>query len=195
MATKLDITNLALVNCGQRTLQSPTEDTSDSRLVSQVWKACVEAVIRSAPFTSASKRVELALLPTTPVFQYTYEYQQPADCLRIFECYRGDSYDKSLEWRLEGKKVLSDQSPLYVRYAFAPDDERDYDPLLVEAFAFKLASTIAYSKTESRSLAEALDVKYERALQEAKSIDSLQNQERYGFEEISWVDSHDCYTI
>lgn len=186
--TLLNIINTGLVLVGDRPLQSLDENSDTSKLVKQIWHQVEQTVLRSATFTSATKRGELALLPDVPPFQYQHTYAQPADCIRILECYEGSQYNKYLEWRPEGKYILANTTPLFIRYTFKPTDEGEYDALLCRALSLRLACDIAYQQTEKRTLVLDLGIEYERILADASSQDSLQLQERYSLEEVPWLD-------
>ena len=182
MAAKIDIVNSALVMLGQDVLTSLSDDSRKARICSQRIDKVLRAVLRAYPWNCAVKRTNLAALTSTPAYGYTYEYQLPTDCLRVLEVQDGP------EFRIEGRKILTDASaPLYIAY-LAEVDVSEYDPLLEDAAAARLAADVAYPLTNDKGLADRMYALYQAKLSEAQGIDAQEGTPvTYQFE--GWIES------
>jgi hypothetical protein len=77
--------------------------------------------------------------------------------------------------RVEGRRVLTDaDAPLDILYVRRLIDPTDFDPLLTDAIAARLAWQIAYNLTGSRSLASDARQTYFDKVGEARVIDGVE---------------------
>jgi hypothetical protein len=82
-----------------------------------------------------------------PLFGYTDQYALPADCLRVLDL---EDEQPGEHWAIEGRFLLCDRaSPVYFTYIRQTTTYADYDPLLVSAFAARLAAELAEELTQS----------------------------------------------
>ncbi len=111
-------------------------------------------------------------LTEAPAWGYAYQYQLPQGpvpnhCLRLLEV------DGSDDYRIEGRRIVTDAPPpLDILYIGRIEDAADYDALLAEAIAAKLAVHLAGNLTESGSRIEAARGYLEDILQQARSSDA-----------------------
>lgn len=120
-----------------------------------------------------------------PAFGYAHQYQLPAGCIRLVQCFPEGVY-----WKIEGDKVLSDATGLRCTYIFQPQNLDTLDPLLAQAVALKLATKLAYPQTENKSLVESIQYEYDRVLlTKARGIDSLEDNVESSNAEPSWLES------
>lgn len=182
MAAKIDIVNSALVLLGQDVLTSLSADNRKARICAQRIDKAIRAVLRAYPWNCAIKRGSLAALSSTPAYGYTYEYQLPTDCLRVLEI------QDDPEFKIEGRKILTDASaPL--RYAYLCEaDPSEFDSLVEEAVAARLAADIAYPLANDKTLGQAMYALYKDKLLEAQSIDA-QEGTAPTYEYEGWIEA------
>lgn len=169
MASVVGICNNALIKDGQDVITALTEDSKAARLCNQLYEDVRDAVLRSHPWNCAVTRKALALLSSTPDWGYAYEYQLPTSpyCLRVL---RMDYLD--YEFKIEGCKLLTDQGAANILYIARITDPNQFDKLLIEAIAARLASELAYPLTASNTLSVNMWKLYESKLSEARGVDA-----------------------
>ena len=173
MATsEVQICSNALLLLGAGTINSFDDASDRALLVSNLWPNAREAILRSHPWNCAIKRLALAPDAAAPAFDYSYQFTLPGDCLRILSVgEKGAPQD----YELEGRKILSDESTLYLRYIYDNDDVPSWDALLVQAAEAYMAMTCAYPITKSASMLEAMTSLWDLKLKQARNIDGQEN--------------------
>jgi hypothetical protein len=169
MASVAGICNNALIEIGQDTITSLTENSKAARLCNQLYEDVRDAVLRSHPWNCAVTRATLGLLSSTPAWGYAYEYQLPTDpyCLRVL---RMDYLD--YEFKIEGRKLLTDQGTANILFIFRITDPNQFDKLLIETISGRLASKLAYPLSGSKTLGKEMWKLYESKLVEARGVDA-----------------------
>lgn len=162
MASKVEIMNMALVILGEQRIASPTEDVKAARELSAVWDISRRALLRAYRWGFAMKRVALAASATAPAFQFDYQYQLPADFVRLDSV--GDYFvGASLtDYRTTDESAFalanttsgtvietSIAPPLNVRYVADIETTTFFDPLFTFALAAQLAVDVAITLTNS----------------------------------------------
>jgi hypothetical protein len=124
--------------------------------------------------------VRLAADATAPVFGYGKQFPLPEGplplrCLRVLLV--GDTPHHT-GWRVEGRYLLTDEGgPLPIEYVGQLTDVAQWDALLVEAIAYRLAADVAWPMTGSESRREAMMAAYRMALAEARRIDAREQSQ------------------
>jgi len=173
MATSaVQVCSNALLLLGAQTINSFDDESDRALLVANLWPNALEAILRSHPWNCAIQRVQLAPDAATPPFDYAYQFALPGDCLRILSVgERGENP----QFELEGRKVQFDEALLNLRYVYRNDDIPSWDALLVQAAEAYMAMTCAYPITKSASMFEAMGNLWKLKLQQARTIDGLEN--------------------
>ena len=177
MASNVDIANNALSILGGSTISSLTEDTKNARLCNQRYEPIRNRVFRSHNWNCLIKRVELAQDSTGPVIEYTYGYTLPSDCLRVLKVHNGttDSIASALDYKVEGRKIVTDEGTVYLVYVALDTDPTNYDSYLYEAVSHQLAADLAYAITNNSTLANQYMSRADERLREARFIDATEN--------------------
>ena len=177
MASVVDIANNALTLLGASTISSLTEDTKNARLCNQRYEPIRNRVFRSHNWNCLIKRVELAQDSTGPVIEYTYGYTLPSDCLRVLKVHNGttDSIASALDYKVEGRKIVTDEGTVYLVYVALDTDPNNYDSYLYEAVSHQLAADLAYAITNNSTLANQYMSRADERLREARFIDATEN--------------------
>lgn len=179
MASVVEICNSALNMLGANNITALTEDSKNARLLNQRYESVRDSVFRSHTWNCLIKRVELAADSDTPTHEYSYQYTLPADCIRVLKVgghHNGSSsdLDSGQKFKIEGRKLLTDETTIYLIYIFKNTDPNEYDTLLIETIAARLASELCYAITASTSLAGQMYELYNQKLREARFVDATE---------------------
>ncbi len=171
MTSAVDIANSALNNIGASTINSLTEDSVAARIVNQRYVFVRDAVFRSHPWNCLVRRASLAQNSTAPTWGYTYAYNLPTDpyCLRVLRLEKLD-----LDYKVEGRTIVSDEQTMKIKFIARVTDPNEYDTLLVESIAARLAADICYGITNSNALVANMVALYESKLKEARFVDATE---------------------
>lgn len=184
MASSVEICNRALTKLGARRILSITDDVKEARELNSMFDSVRDAELRRNPWNFAMTRTALPALVTTPAWGFAYEYQLPADCVRVVQVhdvyYIANLTDyrtrMDVPFQIEGRKILTDlDAPLKVRYIARIEDTQQWDPLFVECFAARLAYECCEAITQSNTKKEQAWADYLTAVRQAKTIDAIEN--------------------
>ena len=177
MASTVDICNSALNLLGASTISALTDDSKNARLCNQRYEPIRNRVFRSHAWNCLHKRVQLAQNSTAPVVEYYYAYALPSDCLRILKVHNGttDSIASSIDYKLEGRNIVTDEGTIYAIYIALITDPNEYDVYLQESISHQLAADICYAVTNNATLAKNYMERADERLREARFIDATEN--------------------
>jgi len=171
MASVVDICNGALNQLGASTILSLTEDSKNARLCNARYTQVRDSLFRSHPWNCLQKRIQLAADTTAPAWGFTSAYTLPADCLRLLRILDYDSNHK-----VEGRKILTNNSSMKILYVARIEDPNEYDELLRETISAALAADIAYAVTSSNPVAQNMYGLYQTKLKDARFVDATEGQ-------------------
>ena len=177
MASVVDICNSALNLLGASTISALTDDSKNARLCNQRYEPVRNRVFRAHAWNCLHKRVQLAQNSTAPVVEYSNAYALPSDCLRVLKVHNGttDSIASSLDYKLEGRNIVTDEGTIYLIYIALITDPNEYDSYLQESISHQLAADIAYAVTNNATLANNYMARADERLREARFIDATEN--------------------
>ena len=171
MASVVDICNGALNQLGATTILSLTEDSKNARLCNSRYTQVRDGVFRSHPWNCLQKRVELAQDTATPAWGFKYAFTLPADCLRLLRILDYDS-----NYKVEGRKILSNTETMKILYIGRITDPNEYDELLRETLSSSLAADIAFAITSNNTTATNMYNLFQDKLKDARFVDSTEGQ-------------------
>jgi len=182
MPSVVDICNEAMDLLGAATITSLTENSNEARLCNRRFDTVRDAVLRAHPWNVAITRSQLAQDSTAPAFGFTYQYTLPTNpyCLRVLSFWNSSvdnevaAYDSNVMFKIEGRKVLSNEGACRITYLARITDTEQYDSLLSSAIAHRLAAETAYAITGSNSVSQGMQALYEARLREAKGVDAME---------------------
>jgi len=177
MASVVDMCNSALNLLGASTISALTDDSKNARLCNQRYENVRDRVFRSHAWNCLHKRVELAQNSTAPVIEYSNAYALPSDCLRVLKVHNGttDSIASSIDYKLEGKNIVTDEGTIYLIYIALDTDPNNYDSYLRESISHQLAADLCYAITNNATLANNYMLRADERLREARFIDATEN--------------------
>lgn len=183
MVSTVDICNRALQKLGHTKITSLDDDVKAARESQRAFALVRDAVFRDHPWNCLLARASLAALSEAPAWGFANQFQLPVDCLRVLEA------EADCGWRVEGRRILSDASaPLNVLYVRQETDPEQYDLLLVEALASRLAAELAESLTQSNTKKEMAERAYLEVLGQARRADAQEGSARRLFRS-SWLEA------
>ena len=182
MASVVDLCNRALDLLGAANITALTENSKEARLCNGNFDDVRDAVLRSHPWNVAITRKNLAADSTAPAFGFSFQFTLPTDpfCLRVLSFWNSNvnnevaAYDSNVMFKIEGRKILSNEDTCNIIYIGRVTDTEQYDSLLNKAISARLAAEIAYNITGSNSVASNMLTIYEARLKEAKGVDSME---------------------
>lgn len=174
MTSQVQICNLALSRLGASTITSLTDNTTEAKLCNTFFTDLADEVMVEGSWSSTITRASLARTTNTPAFGYTYEFQLPVDpkCLKVLSI--DEEQSGSVDYRIEGDKLLSNESTMKIRYIARLTDTEDWDAFLQRAFISRLASELAYPLTGDARKAEAEFERYQLFVQQGLAQDGQQ---------------------
>ena len=177
MASVVNMCNSALNLLGASTISALTDDTKNARLCNQRYEPVRNRVFRSHAWNCLHKRVQLAQNSTAPVIEYTYAYALPSDCLRVLKVHNGttDSIQSAIDYKLEGRNIVTDEGTVYLIYVALDTDPNNYDSYLQESISHQLAADLCYAITNNATLANNYMARADERLREARFIDASEN--------------------
>lgn len=185
MATSdVAIANLALTKIGDLRITSLSDNTKPAREVNAVYSMLRDKLQRTYNWRFCVKRAVLAAESTAPVFDYSYQYPVPSDCLRILQInayYPAPDLSDLIssggqEYVLEGGKILTRNSgSMNLRYLARISDPTKFDTSFDEAFASSIAYNVAEALTQSDSKKNAALRDYRMALMDAIRANAIEN--------------------
>jgi len=171
MASTVEICNGALNQLGATTILSLTEDSKNARLCNSRYTQVRDSVFRSHPWNCLQKRVEIAADTTAPAWGFSFAYTLPADCLRLLRILDFDS-----NYKVEGRKILSNTSSMKILYVARVIDPNEYDELLRETLSASLSADIAFAVTSNNTTSTNMYNLFQDKLKDARFVDSTEGQ-------------------
>jgi len=179
MTSVVEICNSALNSLGASNITALTEDSRNARLCNQRYEPLRDAIFRTHYWNCLIKRVELAADSDAPAYEFTKQYTLPSDCMRIMQIggfHNGSSsmLDNGQTFKVEGRKIVTDEEEIFLTYLAKITDPQQYDSLLIETIAARLAAELCYAVTQSNTLAAQLETIYQNKLREARFVDATE---------------------
>lgn len=182
---EVGICNGALLKVGAKTITSLTDPGTEAKVCNEFYPRVRDAVLRAHPWNCAIERRVLSEISPVPAFGYDHQYQLPTDpfCLRVLtlnepfhpRLINGLFFplhsDFHIKFKIEGRKLLTDETEAKIVYIARVSDPTQWDALLVEAVEARLAHEIAFAITKSMKVIPPLWELYKDKLQEARTID------------------------
>jgi len=183
MASVIQVANRALTKLGAARIISLADNNKQARAVASCFDDLRDAELRAHRWSFALVRTALPALTTTPAYEFQYEYQLPADFLRLdmidgrYPSTVMDNYigAETAEYAIEGGKILTDiAAPLKIRYCRRVDDPNAWDVLFREALACRIAAEICEELTQSNQKKDAAWAEWKRAVGEAVKVNAIE---------------------
>jgi len=162
----LDVCNEAALALGGKPMQSFNDGSTTAVLCSAAWTRAIEMLLRLHPWNCAIKRAVLTPDADPPVYGWTAAFSLPSDLLRLLEI------DGVTEYKIEGRKILCDESELNIRYVYLNTDPATWDALLLQSMTAYMQFRLAYPLTKAGSVEQGRWAQFAEILRSAKAIDA-----------------------
>lgn len=167
---------------GAATITSLTENSKEARLCNRRYETVRDHVLRAHPWNCAITRRTLAKDSAAPDFGFTNQFTLPTDpyCLRVLSFWNSNvnndlaPYDSNVMFKIEGRKILSNEGTCKITYIARITDTEQFDTLLSSAIAHRLAGETAYAITGSNGVSQAVMALYNERLKEARGMDAME---------------------
>jgi hypothetical protein len=185
MSVEVDICTSAMIRLGAEPINDLSDDTKEARLCSLQYPKIRDAVLRSAPWSFAMKRIELSPVAEDLLFGDGNKFQLPQDCVKFVKLYAGDGYVSTEKYTIEGDQIISSLETIQGWYITNSVEPEKYDPNFKEALAAALAANLCYSITQSNTLKQSLMDESEFWINQARSYNSQEvSPEDFVFDEF-----------
>jgi hypothetical protein len=184
MASVTSVCNNAIIKVGGSTITSLDDNTVEAKTCKSLWDDVLDDTLRSHPWNCAQDRASLNKLTAAPIFGFDYQYQLPGNCLRVLTLNdyaipyirNGYVYSNStpIKYKIEGRKLLTDESEAKIVYLYHVTDMNQIDPMLREVLAARMAAEIAFPIAKNTGLVKSLWDIYEAKLRLCRSIDGME---------------------
>lgn len=166
----VDVCNSALQRLGAASLTSLGDNSREARQCNIAFDSNRRAELRKNIWNFSIKRVQLAPDAAAPDFDYTYQFTLPSDCIRVLL-----TNDTDLDWKLEGRKILTNRSDvLNLRYVADITDVSQWDPAFYDVVSVSLAIDMCEALTNSTNKRVALGNDYKEAIAAARQVNALE---------------------
>lgn len=168
MATEVSICSNALLLLGDQTISSFNDGSDRATLASNLWAPTRNAMLRSHPWNCCVKRAVISPDASAPAYGWAYAYGLPSDWVRTLAVGQ-DGVEA--DYKAEGRKILCDESTLYLRYIYRNTDVATWDELLVDAMTLAMAAKMAYPITRNASLKAGAEANLRDFMKTARAVD------------------------
>jgi len=180
--SEVSICNGALLLLGADPIGSiDSPETDKEQICAQMYHSTRNTALQAYPWNFAVKRATLTKDAAAPDYGFAYQYDLPNNpyCLRVLRC-----HEPEIVFRVEGRKLLSDNSAIKIKYIARITSVAEMSAMFREAFEHLLAWKMCYAVTGSTSLRKDLMVSYKEILIDAEDIDTQEGvndpNEEYG---------------
>ncbi|WLE60287.1 hypothetical protein GIY62_06420 [Burkholderia plantarii] len=166
MTSSISICSSALVELGDKPISSFQDPSTRAQVCAIRYEGVRDAVLRSHPWNSCTKRVVLAPLADAPAFDWPHQFQLPADWLRTIQV---GNRRNSLSFAAEGNRILALVNALPLVYIFRNTVEATWESTLVDVVTKAMKAALAYPITQSASMAQVAMGEFASVLKTAKA--------------------------
>lgn len=174
-SSQVDICNLALLKITRTTITSIDGNEPEAIYCKQYFDHIRDSLLRSHYWNFAKKRQALQKLVATPEFEFTNEFDLPADYIRVVKLYNTVAPFKIERSATGGLVLRTDDSAVDLIYISKVTDPTSFDALFVEVFATLLAAELSRPITGSEDYRDRLLKEAQVKLREAKRRDGQED--------------------
>ena len=175
MASIVGICNSALIKLGASTIMNLTDGSKNANLCGEQYEKLRDDALRTHNWNFAIARAKLGQSSTAPAFEYDHAYTLPADWLRTITVHDNDAGRGFVEYRIEGRELVSDADAIWLRYIRQVTDPNEMDAAFREALAWKLAADLAIPITQSSTTLQQMTEGLRQSLVSARGVDAFED--------------------
>ncbi len=183
MASEVGICNAGLLMLGENPILALTDNSKAARTCNTLYAQKRDWLIRSHEWKFAIKRSTIANDSASPDHEWDNQSTLPTDCVRLL-----DIYPPSIKYKLEGRKILSNETTLPIRYLARVTDPNEMDEGFREVLSTVIAKESAITLTGSTRKQQRMEDSYEVKLSDARFQGAIEDApDSIGAED--WIDS------
>ncbi len=167
MPSSTDVCNDALGQIGHNFITNINDSDRPAAVCKRFYDTSRDQVFRQNNWNFARKRANLARNLIAPLFEWTFSYQLPSDCIRPLRVGTTDA----VPWKVEGRNILTDEEGVSLLYTSRVLDPVQWDPLFYDALSILLASKLAKALIHDIKFSLSLFEQYSIAILEAAAVD------------------------
>lgn len=200
MADITDLCNDALSQFGGTPITSISDGTTNANHCQRLYPTLLDAILRIHHWNFALTWVQLTQDVTGPIAGYTYAYQLPSDCLKVVQ-YAGSASSASgiallypdqgqravVQYKIEGRKLVSNDGQVYIQYLRRVTNPDEWDPLFYQAFGTWLASKLCMAISKDIRMSTGLYQQAQQLVSQAAAVDGQEGSiESYVVDDLTW---------
>jgi len=168
VASKLEICNMALAMLSAAPISAFEENSAEAMAVNIAFDPTFNAMLSQHPWSFATKVMTLAEVDED-AYEFQHVYELPADCHTPIGLIHND--DEQPEFKVRGRKIYSDASPLVLEYVRDVNDTGILSGNFIVALASSLAAVMA-PRLGAVKLMSILQAQAANLLRTAKATDA-----------------------
>lgn len=176
LATEVEVCNHALSMLGESRITSLEDNTERARICNVVYDETRDELLADFEWPFAIGRRALAAVSEENLTKYEYRYMLPSDYLMLLDILDDQTYEtlenyklKTLDYKIESGRLLTDLSPCYVRYIKQITTPNLYPESFASALVYSIAAKIAPRLSQNFQLAQQMGQMAAGALMKAKA--------------------------
>lgn len=173
MLSEIAHVSRALIKLGARPIASFDEGTAEAEIAANLYPSIRDGLLSANAWSFALAQTQLAQLQASPVADYPYAFQLPANFLRAISLGTGGS-GRGAAYRIAERRLHARHQAVVLTYIFRPA-EADWPAFFDSILIAKLAAEFCIPVTESTTRAELLARQAETEYRRARLIDAQQD--------------------
>ena len=188
--SKVEIYNNALLKVSKKTVSTIDDDTYEANTCNALWDGALSRTLGAFNWSSCISYIALDELSTDPAGRYDKQYQLPNDCEKVIRAYSStDRDDFDFEWVTNGRKLLTDETVVYIQYIARPTNTENLNAHITDVLIWNLAMVLCMPMSGDDARETRLRQEFEQVvLPRAKANDAMESRE-IEYEESPWIQS------
>jgi hypothetical protein len=153
---QVTICNMALSKLGEQSITTLTDGSLEARFCSLLYQPTMQELLMSNIWNFNTKLATLTQLSASPIFDWDYAYQLPADYGRMAGFNNFGTDQASPDFETQGNLLLTDEASAQIAYLSLTINESLFTPLFTAAAVSRLAADLCRALSGSTSLRETL---------------------------------------
>lgn len=171
--SNIELCSAALVKLGAEGISSFGDGTAEADVAGTLYDIVRDGLLGVHPWSFATAYAELVQLPTTPLTDFEYAFDLPADFIKALSA-GNECRGRGAVYQVIGREVHTNYEELVFAY-IKRADEADFPTYFVSALVNRLAAEFCLPLTENASRSELLFKVADTELKLARLIDSQQD--------------------
>lgn len=176
MATVVGIVNSGLKKCGaKKRIASLLDGTPNANTALDLYEPTRDDLLRAGNWNFAISRIKLNQSSVAPTFEFDFAYTLPADWLRTIKVHDNEPGRGVVEYRIEGRSILSNAVQLWLKYIRVVTDPNEMTADFRELFSLALAVEFAIPIADSGTMHDRLERKLEKRMRRVRAADAIED--------------------